>query len=87
MLSDELDNLWPMYDIQWLLLEIHNIEVSLTQLQGWEGKPDVGFPEPARQLSRYKFYDIDEVAEWITLWRRATSRMGNPEGLKNNGKR
>jgi hypothetical protein len=42
-----------------------------------------GFPEPVRTLSRFKLYNLDEIIEWLTLWKRATENLGYPKGLKN----
>ncbi len=68
----ELENLWTLTRIA------EELDVSLRQLYRWEERRDkIGFPEPQRTLGRFKFFDVEEVREWIFLWRRATAGMGN----------
>jgi predicted DNA-binding transcriptional regulator AlpA len=79
-LDDHIDKYWPLFDLP-DKLKIYSIDVSLSQLEQWESKHQLreggtGFPDPIK-LGRFKLYHIGEVAEWITLWRRATARMSN----------
>jgi hypothetical protein len=89
MLGDKLDNYWPLADIVTKLKEDYQIVVSRSQLEEWQDRHKrreggMGFPEPM-VLGKYKLYDINEVREWIILWRRATARLGR--GSELNGKR
>jgi hypothetical protein len=84
-MTTSIDGVYTIRGIHEKLPE--GINVSFRQLEEWQKKSRKNdFPEPVRTLGRFRFYNYDEVIEWITLWRRATKLMGNPEGLK-NGKR
>lgn len=88
MSNDPITNYWPLRDIEVMLRINSNVDPkpSLSQLETWAEKHEKNeFPLPAKTIGRFKFYDIEEVTEWVILWHRATRHMGNRKGLKNNG--
>ena len=81
-----MDDIYTLKQIKEMLLP--EIDISYNQLHKWQGTPTTDFPKPVKQLSRYKFYDLAEVREWVTLWLRATKNMSrNSNGRQFNGTR
>lgn len=69
-------NEFPLAIIATLLPE--ELHTSERQLFEWSRKSDKNdFPEPSRSTGKYKFYDLVEVTEWVTLWRSATKNFRN----------
>jgi len=77
---DNVDRLFPIRTIA------EQLDVPLGQMQNWAHASNNGFPQVAKRIGRYTLYDIDEVRDWLVLWKRVTVGQGRGEEL-NSGKR
>lgn len=55
-----------------------DLGLTLAQMNRWaEPSRDIGFPEPAEVLGRYKLYNRAQVTRWVELWRRIQKNYKN----------
>lgn len=81
---------WHEYESWEPLFEIADMISGVTakQLSNWESKrKSNGFPKPKQTQGPHRFYDPDEVKQWVHLHLKVTKNMrGNAERL-NDGQR
>ena len=80
----DIDDIWPIGRIfERNTKKLEDMGFSLRQLTNYAAPPRcnrIGFPEPVKTLSRYKFYSEQDVIEWCELWSRA-NRGGHPDHM------
>ena len=80
MSTRDVDGYWPVKALAEKLGE------SEKQMTNWASQTrNNGFPF-GRKVGRYWLYDIEEVKEWLFLYKRATNNMKRGEHLNGEGK-
>lgn len=77
-MPDNVDRLFPIRTIA------EELDVDLNQMHSWAHGRNNGFPQVAKRLGRYTLYDIDEVRDWYTLYKRVTAGQGRGEALNSD---